>query len=155
MDLRAGEQRGAFIDLIERIGHDDSCARSAAVDHGLAESEERLAAAEHRQHLAVGIQRIERVPAAKPSCDRLAQCRRARGRGIIREAVDAGASQRFDDQRRRRMLRFADRKVDRSFRGIRRHAGHHRAEPLERIRLQPAQQGIHAEATFGRKRARL
>ena len=51
MASRAGEQRRAFVDLIERIGHDDGGAGSARVEHRLREREQRFAAAEHRQHL--------------------------------------------------------------------------------------------------------
>src|SRR5215831_21033896 len=39
---RAGKQRSAFVDLIERIGRDDGRLGSARVDDGLPESEQRL-----------------------------------------------------------------------------------------------------------------
>ena len=47
----AGEQRGALVDLVERIRHDHGRAGPAAVDDGLGEREQRLAAAENGQHL--------------------------------------------------------------------------------------------------------
>ena len=57
--LRAGQERRAFVDLIERIGHDDRRARTAAVDHRLREREQRFAAAEYRQHFRAGIERAQ------------------------------------------------------------------------------------------------
>ena len=75
--LRAGEKRGAFVDLIERIRHHDRSARATGVDDRLRECEQRFAAAEHRQHLGRRIERRKSVPAHEPAGDRLAQRERA------------------------------------------------------------------------------
>ena len=49
--LRAGQQRRAFVDLVERIGADHGGARPRRVDHRLRKREQRLARAVDRQHL--------------------------------------------------------------------------------------------------------
>src|SRR5437016_3660619 len=46
---RPGENRRAFVDLVERIGHHDRSTRATPVDDGLREREERLAASQDRQ----------------------------------------------------------------------------------------------------------
>ena len=133
---RTGEQRRAFVDLIERVRHDDGCADSARVDDGLREREQRFAAAQHRQHLRVRIECAQRVAANEPRGDGLAQAGRACGCGIIRETFGAGR-QRFQNQRWRRMLGLAQRKIDRPACRVRRDSRKKRSQTLERIRLQP------------------
>ena len=98
VDPRAGEQRGAFVDLVERIGHDDGGAGAGAVEHGLREREQRLAAAEHGQHLRRRIERRQRVAPREPPGDRVAQRGGADRRGIIRERARARV-QRVDHER--------------------------------------------------------
>jgi len=149
VDPRAGQQRRTLVDLIERIGHHDGGAHPAAVDHGLAEREQCLAAAEHRQHLRCGVERRQPVPPREPAGDRLAQCGRADRRGIIRER-GFGRAQRVDDQARGRMPRLADRQADRTLHGIRRHLREQRAQLLERVRLQQGEPGIHAKGSMRR-----
>ena len=61
---RAGEQRRAFVDLIERIRADDGGVGRGRIDHGLREREQRLARAVDRQHLRRRIERRRRSGAA-------------------------------------------------------------------------------------------
>ena len=64
---RAREQCRALVDLVERIRHHDRRADAARVDDRLREREQRLAAAEHRQHLRRRIEWRQRRVAARAS----------------------------------------------------------------------------------------
>jgi hypothetical protein len=86
-------------------------ARRGRIDHALGDGEQRLARAVHRQHLVGGIGRRDAVAARQPAGDRLAQGVAAGGRGIIRQALEVGG-ERFLDEGRRRVLRFADGQPD-------------------------------------------
>src|SRR6185503_13923246 len=79
--LRAREQRGALVDLIERVGADDARLASGRVDYRLAEGKQRLASAVYRQHLSDRIQRGQGIAAHGPSRDCLAQLGGARRTG--------------------------------------------------------------------------
>ena len=89
---RAGQERRTLVDLIERIGNDHRRADTTRVDDRLRKRKQRLAAAEHRQHLRCRIERDQSVTALEPRGDRLAQRGRARRCGIIREPFAPAAS---------------------------------------------------------------
>ena len=144
-DARAGEDRGAFVDLIEGIGHDDHGPGAARIDHGLREREQRLATPEHWQHLGRRVGHGDRVPRGQPRGDGLAQRCGTDRHGIMREPR-AARGERVEHQLRRRMARFADRQVDGRKPGWRSDAGEQGAQPLERIRLEQIETGIHPGA---------
>ena len=107
----AREQRGTLVDLIERIGNDHRGTAAGRVDDRLRKREQRLAAAEHRQHLRRRIERCKSVASHEPRGDGFAQRGRSCRCGIIREPAAARA-QRVADELRRRVPGFADRKAD-------------------------------------------
>jgi len=127
----AGQNRRAFIDLVERIRRDDCRRRARRIDHRLPERKQRLASAVHRQHLRARIERHVIAP-LEPSGDGVTEGVASRGRRIHRQPVEV-CMQRAPDQVRRRVLRLADRQPDR--RAGRRQTGQQRAEFLEWVRL--------------------
>ena len=129
---RAGQQRGAFVDLIERIGNDDRRAGAAGIDDRLRKREQRLAAAEHRQHLRCRVERDQSMTSLEPLCDRLAQRGGACRCGIIRESLRA-CRKRVEQQPGRRMARLTDRQADGRLLRIRHHACEKRSQTFERI----------------------
>ena len=66
---RAGQQRRAFVDLIERIRAHHGGAGARRIDHRLREREQRLARAVHRQHLGCRIDAhaVAALPASRRS----------------------------------------------------------------------------------------
>mmetsp|Transcript_7493 Transcript_7493/g.13987 ORF Transcript_7493/g.13987 Transcript_7493/m.13987 type:complete len:326 (+) Transcript_7493:712-1689(+) len=141
-DVGAREQRGAFVDLIERIWADDDGRRPGPVDHGLRNREQRFARTIDRQHLAGGVQR-QAVAAMNPAGYRLAKRGRAGG-GRVAGQPGHRAAQCLFDQRRRGMAGLADAERNRRELGVGRDAGGELPQSLERVGLQPLQQWIHA-----------
>lgn len=89
----SGEQRCAFVDLIERIGADHQPI-GVAIDHGLGEGEQCFACPVHRQDMARRVQRLgsqAETPFA-PTGDGFAQRRNAERGRIDRELVELSAS---------------------------------------------------------------
>ena len=152
--LGAGQQRGPLVDLVERVGHHDGRAGAAAVDDGLREREQRLAAAQHRQHRGRGIERRQAMAADEPAGNGFAQRGGADRRGIIRQSAEAG-DERVEDELRRRVPGLADRQVDRRERGVRHHAGKQRPQPLEGVGVQTRESGIHGGGQVGSDARRL
>ena len=137
--LGAGEQGRAFVDLVERIGHRDHGRRARrGVDHRLHEGEQRLARAVHRQHHG-SARRADAETALEPGGAGRARLRQARGRRIAVELE--GWPQRLDDERRRRMLGFADGHGDMRQRGRRRDAGLQPRESFEGVRGERVEAG--------------
>jgi hypothetical protein len=138
----AGQQRGALIDLVERVGAEHQGLAAGRIDHALGEGEEGLARTVHRQHLVGPVRLRDAVAARQPAGDGLAQGVAARGRGIIRQARQAGG-QRFLDEGRRRVLRLADRQPDLAEAGRRPQALEQLAQFLERVGLEQVEIGVH------------
>ena len=113
--LRAGEQRRAFVDLIERIRHRDHGLRPVppCADHRLHEREQRLARAVDRQHHGLRVDAARRSLKRRSSqaAQRGARFRQAGGDRIAVELAEL-AAQRLDDECRRRVLGLADRHGD-------------------------------------------
>ncbi len=138
---RPAEQRRALVDLVERVRAHDPRIGLGGVDHGLGDREQRLAAAEHGDHLALGVEG-RAVAALDPARERRAQLRQAARGGIARQAAQV-RGERFPDERGRRMLRLAEPEAHgRDPRG-RGNVGQQRAQPLEGIGLQQPEPGIH------------
>ena len=131
----------------DRTDSDRRPGRPRRIENGLGEGEKRLARAVDRQHLRLGIGRGDAVAAREPARDRLAQRRRAGGRRIGRQPVER-AREGVAHQRRGRMLRLADREVDRRELRVRRHPGEQRAQLLERVGLELLQQRVQPRQPF-------
>ena len=136
----AAEQGGAFIDLIEGVGHQHQRA-ALTVQHRLGEREQRLAGAVHRQHLMVAADLLQLEAPGQPAGDGFAQLRQAGGARVLGEQGGIVA-ERLLHEIRRRVLRFADGKRHRAF-VTGGQVGEQRAQLLERIRMQAFQIGIH------------
>lgn len=144
----SGEQRCAFIDLIERIGADHQPI-GVAIDHGLGEGEQCFACPVHRQDMARRVQRLgsqAETPFA-PTRDGFAQRRNAERGRIDRELVEV-VRQRLGDEIRRTMLGLADRQGDGALVRRRLDAGKQRAQFLERVGMQQIQGVVHECCSF-------
>ena len=146
-DLRAGQQRRAFVDLIEGVGADDRRARFRRVDHRLRQREQRLARAVDGQHLRRRIQGHAVAP-LRPACAGVAQLGLAGRGGVAREAAECAGERRFDELRRR-MLGLAHAQADGPVRGRGGDVGGQRPEALEGVGVQALQQRIHAPIIDG------
>ena len=132
---RAGEQRGAFIDLVERVRTHHARAGLATVDDRLGERKERLARARDRQNFRGRIHVGQCVPALQPLGDRRAQRLAARGGRIVREAAQP-VDQGFLDELRRRVLGFPDAEADGLVRAGRRDVRHQRLQAFKGVGLE-------------------
>ncbi|MNP09644.1 hypothetical protein D3C76_1017580 [compost metagenome] len=143
MRLRTGEEGGAFVDLIERIGADHQSV-VAAIDHGLGEGEQCFTGAVDRQHVARRVEPACRhaEAALAPVSDGFAQGRDAQGGWVDRHLLEIGR-QRLGDEAWRAMFRLADRQGDGAFVGGGLHAAEQRAQFLERVGLELVQRIIH------------
>ncbi len=145
----AGQQRRAFVNLIERIRteYDRLLAvrGRARVDHRLGEREQRLSGARHRQHLRGRIDRRQPVAALEPVRDRRAQRVRAGGGRVRREAVERG-HHGVADQRRRRVFGLADAEADRFEVAGRRHVLEQGAQLFEGIGLERVESRVHGRS---------
>ena len=140
---RAGQQRRALVDLVEGIGHgDERCTR--AIHRRLHEREQRLARAVHRQHHGVGIDApgAESVAPREPAGAGGAQLRQTRGRRIAAQPIHMTA-QRLQQERRRGVLRLADRHGDGLKLRRRGDAGLEPGQALEGIGVQGLEARIH------------
>jgi hypothetical protein len=137
------QQRRALVDLIEGIRHGDE-RRASAIHRRLHEREQALARPVHRQHHGVGIHAAggKSVAAREPAGAGGAQLRQARGRRIAAQPIQM-SPQHLQHERRRRVLRLADRHGDVGELGRR---GKVRLEPcqaLEGIGVQGLEVRIH------------
>jgi len=141
----AGQQGGAFVDLVERVGADHQ-AVIGTVDHSLGESEQRLTGAIDRQDVAVGVEPAGRhaEAALAPVADGLAQHRQAEGARVHRQLVEV-VGHGLGDERRRFMLRFTDRQGNGAFVRRRLHSAQQGAQFLERVGLKLGQGMVHRQ----------
>ena len=141
--LRTGEQRRAFIDLIEGIRHHHQ-RLFAAVRDCLRGREEGFARAVDRQDHRFRIDRVrgQTESAGEPVRNRLPE-RLDAERQRVRAQCRKIRRDRIEDECRRRVARFADVHGDRREMHGRLRAGEQRAQALERIRLQPCQRRLH------------
>jgi len=139
--LGTGKQCCTLVDLIERVGANHQRFRRTAINHGLREREQRFTRAAHWQHFMRRVDRGERVALRQPRCNGFAQRIAARGGGVGREATQVH-HQRFLNEGRRGVLRFADRQPNRALPGRRLHAGKQLAQAFERIGLQQVEARI-------------
>jgi len=89
MRLGPGQERGAFVDLVERVGaHHQRVV--ATVDHGLGEGKQRLARTVDRQDVACRVQpALGHVEATfAPGADGFAQGRNTQGGGVHRHLIE-------------------------------------------------------------------
>ena len=108
--VRAREQRSTLLHGIARLRDDDRVLRSVGVEDDLGETEDRLLAAEGRDHLAVRID-IDAEAALEPTGNRPAKLREPLGLRIahaLAQAVDQG----LPDRRVGRLARVALAEVD-------------------------------------------
>ncbi len=139
--LRARQQRGAFVDLVEGIGADHGGAFARGVDHRLGEREQGLAGAVHGQDLGRGVHR-DAVAPVQPLCAGFAQAGIACGGGVAGEAAQV-VRQGLLDEGWRGMAGFAHAEADRRKAGGGLHPREELPQPLERVGLQMGEQGIH------------
>ena len=109
---RAGKQRGALVDLVERVRHQHQRI-AVVIDRALREGEQRLAGAVDRDHVLVREDRtIGQVEATlKPVADGQTQLRIATGRRVLVQLRQVIADCVERDPRRR-VFRLADRQRD-------------------------------------------
>src|SRR5471032_2511468 len=139
MRLGTGEERGAFVDLIERVRADHQRV-FATIDNGLGEGKQRFTGAVDRQYIA---RRVE--PAAwdvettfTPGGDGFTQSRDTEG-GRVHGHLIQVVGQGFGDKAWRTVLRFTDGQRDRALVRVWRDAAEQGAELLERVGLQLVQ----------------
>ncbi|MNK87698.1 hypothetical protein D3C87_1076380 [compost metagenome] len=143
MRLGPGEERGAFVDLVERVRADHQRV-IATVDHGLGEGEQRLAGTVDRQHVA---RRVD--PALGDVEATLAPCRdgftqlRDTECGRVHRHFFQIAGQGLGDKAWRTVFRLADGQRDRTLVRVWRHAAEQGAEFLERVGLELGQSVVH------------
>lgn len=143
MRLGPGEERRAFVDLIERVRADHQRV-FATVDHGLGEREQRFAGAIDRQHV---VRRVEPAvgnaeAAFAPMSNRFAQSRDAQSGRVNRHLIQV-AGQGLRHKVWRAVFRFADGQGDRALVGVRLDAAKQGAEFLERVGLQLVKSVVH------------
>ena len=147
----AGQQRGAFIDLIEGVGRDDDLgARGRRVEHGLREGEQGLARAVDGQHLGGGIDGGV-VAAPDPGSDGLAQGRGAGGGRVAGQTV-SGSGQGVQHHGRGGVARLTDGEIHQRQAGRLQACGlgsQQRTQALERIGLQEVETGVGGQAHAG------
>jgi hypothetical protein len=148
--LGAGQVGRAFVDLVERVGADDQRHMAAArVDDGLGEGEQRLARAIDRQDLGFRIQ-CQSVAALAPGGDGLTQRRDALRRRVIGQTLQS-IRQRFHDESRCGVLRFADGELDLVVLRVRGDAGEQGAQLFEGVGLELGEVWIHVGRRMGVK----
>ncbi len=143
--LGAGEQGGALVDLVERIGHEHGGCGRVPVDDGLGDREQGLAGAVDGQDVMLRMERAFRQiePGGQPAHDGLAQLGASLRQRIVGHLMQM-ADERLDDEMRRIVTGLADREIDvgqgsRWF-GILEQG----SEPFERIGLELIEIGVHA-----------
>ena len=141
--LRAGQQRRAFVDLIEGIRADHGRAGLRRVDHGLRQREQRLARAVDRQHLRGWVERHAVAPLHPAARSASRSARLAGGGRVARQAVQSRDSA-SSISAGVACSRLADAQADRPVRRRGRDAGGQRAQALERVGVQARQQRVHA-----------
>ncbi|MNY14005.1 hypothetical protein D3C86_1471660 [compost metagenome] len=143
MRLGPGEERRAFVDLVERVRADHQRV-IATVDYGLGEGEQRLAGAVDRQHVARRIDPafgdIEATFA--PGGDGFAQGRDAEGGRVYGHLIEI-AGQRFGDEAWRAVFRLANGQCNRAFVRVGRDAAEQGTEFFERVGLELGQSVVH------------
>jgi len=137
----AGEEGGAFVDLVEGVGRYNALDVPGGVDDRLGEGEEGLAAAVDRQDLAGRVE-LDAIAARAPGGDGTTQGVASLGCGIIRQPVEMGG-QRLADEIRGRVLGLADGQIDRRQSGIGRHPRKQLPQLLEGVGVQLVEAGIH------------
>ena len=145
--LGAGEQRGALVDLVERVRHQHRRRGASRVHHGLHERKQALARAVDRQHHGFGVHRCggQREPSLQPSGDGLAQLGQADGQRIAAERAQR-PRQGVADERGRRVPGLADRQRNVRQRGRRLRSRQQRAQPFERVGPQQVEARVHRGA---------
>ena len=151
---RPRQQRRAFVDLVEGIGHEHDRVRAVG-NQRLRKREQRLAGAVHRQHVACGLQAAG-CQVEAPGCPfgaGGAQVFAAPGRGIgAQRAFDAGRfAQRRDDEVGGRVLRLAKRQRDVRRVGLHLDTGLDGIEALKGIGVECVQSRIHRGLTTPRR----
>ena len=143
MRRSAPQKRRAFVDLIERIGHQNAGA-GLPREHGLTEGKQRFASAVYRQDLCLRIQ-FGTETTMNPMADGRPQFVAAAGRWIGGQATPDRmfVGERRNHEIRGIMFRFADRKRHARMGGIWCQAGQQRLQSLEGIRLQAIDVRVH------------
>src|SRR6185295_11749575 len=100
----------ALVDRVARVGVRNRVARPRCVDDGEREAEDRLLAAEGRDHLRVRVEYDAEAPTG-PGGDRLAQLRQPYSRRIAHPLAQTG-HERVANQGVGRLLRVAHAEVD-------------------------------------------
>ena len=109
--FRAGEDRGALVDLVERVRRRHQRRPTRRVNDGLGKGEQRFARAIDRKHLGLRVEMRQPVAPLKPRRHSIAQGVKSRRRRIHRQTVQM-RHQRVADQRWRRMPRFTNRQLN-------------------------------------------
>ncbi len=128
------KQSRAFVNLVKRIGTDDTRRRLAGIDHGMRKCEQRFPASVDRQNLGFAVERYL-IAFFQPSCYGFPQRIAPLCCGIMGKTAQI-PSQRISYECGSFMLRFPDRKLDRGIRGIRSDSLAKRSQALKRIGLQ-------------------
>ncbi|MNZ93342.1 hypothetical protein D3C78_1124040 [compost metagenome] len=143
MRLGAGEERRAFIDLVERVRADHQRVVTP-VDHGLGEGEQCFTGTVDGQHVAGRIDpacgHVE--PTLAPGRNGFAQGGNTQGRGVDGHLVQV-AGQGFCDKAWRAVFRLADGQGDRALVGVGRHRAEQGAQFFERVGLELVQSVVH------------
>ncbi len=139
---RAGEQRGALVDLVERVRAEHPRVALVGIESRLHQREERFLGAVHREHLRRGIHRLEAEAARDPRGDGLAQPGLTCRGGVAREAAEV-RGHRLLDEVGRGVLGLAQAEADGGHAGGRRDAGEQAAQAFEGVGLEQPEAGIH------------
>ena len=131
----AGEERCAFVDLVERVRADHQRV-VATVDHGLGEGKQRFTGTVDRQDVA---RRVEPAfwhleTSLGPAANGFAQGRDAEGGRVDRHLVQV-VGKGLGHEIRRAVFGFANGQRNRAFVGVGLHAAKQGAQFFERIRL--------------------
>ncbi|MNV58594.1 hypothetical protein D3C71_1509800 [compost metagenome] len=143
MRLGAGEERRAFVDLVERVRADNQGV-VATVDHGLGKGEQRFAGAVDRQYVARRVDPAVRhaETTLAPGGNGFTQLRDAEG-GRVHGHLFQIAGQGLGDKAWRTVFRLADGQGDRTLVGVGRDAAEQGAKFLERVGLELGQSVVH------------
>ena len=139
------QQRRAFVNLIEGVWADHNGVPPRCIDNRLRKREQRLARAVDRQDVTGRIEMRQAVPSPEPGRQHLAKLVESSRTRIHRQALEV-IDQRLANDTWRRVLRFADRQLNRG-RRRRRNADEKCAEPVKRVRFQARERRIQRSCT--------
>ena len=138
----ASQQGRAFVDLVEGVGAEHRGPGAGRIDHGLGQREQRLARAQHRQHLGGGVQ-LQPVAAFDPGRTGLAQGRFTGGAGVTGQTGGQRIAQGILNESGGGVFGFADAQADVAQAGVGGDTGKEQTQPLKGVRLQLGKKGIH------------